>query len=143
MLSLIFEAGLYYHRQEILVSTAKATVCVPFVVVISHASCTWRRVALRNPFLCTRILFNTSQPTNYYHPCVERSKPCLLAIYMNDSAASDLGFDASILHRCRKLVISLGIYERAISILRCLRTQFCHLDACASVSLSYHYVSAV
>lgn len=116
VLALIFEAGPgpdlqlrdYFDKPEEL----------PFPILVSHVSHTWREVAIRDPFLWTSIYIISSKSHDLDLMYMNRSKSCSLDIRYTCDIEEMLDFDPSILQlqRCRHLIISCHWYRSAFHI---------------------------
>lgn len=115
VLILIFEAGHKNSRENSL----------PFAILVSHVSATWRSMALRAPFLWATVTVNMFRWSAMNELYLARSKPCLLNVCLLCDAAdsppefpegfSEL-FDASHLHplRCQTLTIAFHSYYSSL-----------------------------
>ena len=123
VLALIFEAGTrpdlqfcdYWDKPEKL----------PFPILVSHVSHTWREVAIRDPFLWTSIYIISSKSHDLGLMYMNRSKNCSLDIRYTCDIEKMLDFDPSILQlqRCRHLIISCHWYHSAFHICQCLERE--------------------
>jgi hypothetical protein len=129
VLALIFEAGGHYDPvvDNFLHNFHEwsADGYLPFAVLVSHVSSTWRNVAIQDPFLWTEIGFIYSRPWDFYLMYVNRSKSCSLDIHFICDVERAPDFDPSILqlHRCRHLEISSRWYRSAFHIFRNLENE--------------------
>jgi len=72
---------------------------LPFAVLVSHISRTWRDVAIRNPFLWITIRIIHSRSNYLCFMYVDRSQPCSLDVrFTCDVERAHYDFDSSILH---------------------------------------------
>lgn len=118
VLSLIFEAGPRDDPTDGLSEDSADGRPLPFAVLVTHISRTWRDVAIRNPFLWTKIIILYSRSHSLNHLYLDRSKPCSLYIDFTCDMESADDFDPFILqlHRCSHLAISCHSYQSALHI---------------------------
>ena len=104
VLALIFEAG--PHPDLRFFDYLDKPKKLPFPILVSHVSRTWREVAIRDPFLWTSIYIVSSKPHDLGLMYMNRSKSCSLDIRYICDIEKMLDFDPSILQlqRCRHLI---------------------------------------
>lgn len=126
VLTLIFEAG---PRNDPVIDDyfdeeSAGGKPLPFAVLVSHVSSTWRDVAIRDPFLWNTIGFIYSRPQDLFLMYVQRSKACGLDIhFVCDVAAPDFVPASLQLQRCRHLTITCHSHISAFHIFRCLKKE--------------------
>src|ERR1700729_4285639 len=127
-LNLIFEAGSrldpvghsdYFHKKS---GNDRS---LPFSIVCSHVSRTWRDVSIRDPFLWTTIEIVHSRPDDLCRMHVNRSKSCHLDVHFTCDTEMARDFDPSILQlqRCRHLTILCYWYRSAFHIFERLQNE--------------------
>ena len=128
VLALIFEAG---HACDDLTNFDASYLehangrPLPFAILVSHVSRTWRDVAIRDPFLWTTIQIVYTKPQSLYLMYASRSKSRSLNIHFLCDVENVHDFKPSILQlqRCSHLAIFCDWYQPAIHISRRLETE--------------------